>query len=120
MTEIQDTKQNDSLNYKLEDACQDIGWGWAGAEIHEAAEILKAARALEQKGQTDIWGRVVDLVRSQSWSHSPQYLLECTMRYAEGVQRGIFIDLDGKSGPERNSSYLLGVVEKLKKLVPIK
>jgi len=118
MEEQDRQNQIELANYQLRHYCLEIGWGWAGAEITEAAHILSEARKLEQLGQTNVWQRIIDFVEMESYSRSAQYLIDCAKRYAEGISLGFLKDLDNKFGPKADSSYVRDSIGKLESLLP--
>ena len=113
-----------SADGRMIDACSKYGWGWGGAEYHEVAQILRAGRDLEQLGEEGVWKRVVDIFSELSWTSQLvgrvkgiQNLIGLTRKYAEGIKSGQLVDLDSKGGEEANTDYVLGVTEKLERIL---
>ncbi len=107
---------------KLDSTCGELGWGWAGAEISEVSNILRAGIDLEKLGVSTVWEDTIHTVSEDSYSAlaagrevAINYLLQCARKYATGIKDGIYRDLDKKTKGNYNSVF--EIINKLEKVV---
>ena len=107
-------QQREALS-ELHTACRELGWGFAGAEVTEAADIAQAARKAIRCGVEGVWRTTIEYLKASycDADDALPYLLQNLAVYAKGIEIGHYVDLDRKSGKQADTTFILTAFHEL-------